>query len=59
MEYTPEIMEAIKAMAYGTSNEELVNNCGMDAAEATRIRKEYAEDIAQRHNVLKENGYYG
>lgn len=59
MEYTPEIMEAIKAMAYGASDEELVNNCGMDAAEATRIRKEYAEDIAQRHNAMKENGYYG
>lgn len=59
MEYTHEIMEAIKAMAYGESDEELVNNCGMDAAEAARIRKEYAEDIAQRRNVLKENGYYG
>lgn len=59
MECTPEIMEAIKTMAYGASDEELVNNCGMDEAEAKRIRKEYAEDIAQRRNVLKEDGYYG
>lgn len=59
MEYTPEIMEAIKAMAYGATDNDLVTNCGMDAAEAKRICKEYAEDIAQRRNVLKENGYYG
>lgn len=59
MEYTPEIMEAIKAMAYGATDNDLVTNCGMDAAEVARIRKKYAEDIAQRRNVLKENGYYG
>lgn len=59
MEYTPEIMEAIKAMGYGATDNDLVTNCGMDAAEAARIRKEYAEGIAQRRNALKENGYYG
>lgn len=59
MRYTPEIMEAIKAIAYGATDNDLVTNCGMDAAEVARIRTEYAADIEARRAVLKEAGYYG
>lgn len=56
MDYTPEIMEAVKAMAYGATDDDLVTNCGTDAAEVARIRTEYAEDIAARKTVLEEVG---
>lgn len=59
MSYTPEIMEAIKAMAYGATDNDLVTNFGMDAAEVARIRTEYAADIEARRAVLKEAGYSG
>ena len=59
MSYTPEIMEAIKAMAYGATDNDLVTNCGMDAAEVARIRTEYAADIESRKAALKEAGYHG
>lgn len=59
MSYTPEIMEAIKAMAYGATDSDLVTNCGMDAAEVARIRTEYAADIEARKAVLREAGYSG
>jgi hypothetical protein len=57
--YTPDIMETIKAMAYGQTDAEIVANCGMDTAEVARIRTEYAADIAERKAVLKEAGYSG
>lgn len=57
--YTPEIMETIKAIAYGQTDAEIVANCGMDAAEVARIRIEYAADIEARRAALKEAGYYG
>ena len=52
--YTPEIMETIKSMAYGMTDAEICTNCGMDAAEVTRIRAEYADDIEERKAALKE-----
>lgn len=57
--YTPEIMETIKSMAYGMTDTEICTNCGMDAAEVARIRTEYAADIEARRAALKEAGYYG
>lgn len=57
--YTPEIMETIKAMAYGMTDAEICENCGMTAAEVARIRTEFAADIEERTAVLKEAGYYG
>lgn len=57
--YTPEIMETIKSMAYGMTDAEICTNCGMDAAEVARIRAEYANDIEERKAVLKEAGYNG
>lgn len=57
--YTPEIMETIKSMAYGMTDTEICTNCGMDAAEVARIRAEYAADIAERKAALKEDGYCG
>ncbi len=59
MSYTPEIMEAIKAIAYGATDSNLVTNSGMDAAEVARIRQEYAADIEARKAALKEAGYHG
>lgn len=59
MSYTPEIMEAIKAMAYGATANDLVTNCGMDAAEVARIRTEYAADIEDRKTALKGDGCSG
>lgn len=59
MSYTPEIMEAIKAMAYGATDADLITNCAMDAAEVARIRTEYAADIEDRKAALKEAGYHG
>ena len=59
MSYTPEIMEAIKAMAYGATDNDLVTNCGMDAAEVARIRTEYAADIEDRKAASKGDGYSG
>ena len=59
MSYTPEIMEAIKAMAYGATDNDLVTNCGVDATEVARIRTEYAADIEARKAALKEAGYHG
>nr|DAD92478.1 MAG TPA: InsA C-terminal domain [Siphoviridae sp. ctOyJ30] len=57
--YTPEIMETIKSMAYGMTDAEICENCGMDAAEVARIRTEYADDIERRKAALKEAGYCG
>ena len=57
--YTPEIMETIKSMAYGMTDAEICTNCGMDAAEVTRIRAEYADDIEERKAALKEEDNNG
>ena len=57
--YTPEIMETIKAIAYGMGTAEIAANCGMDISEVERIKAEYAADIEVRRAVLKEAGYYG
>lgn len=57
--YTPEIMETIKAIAYGLGTAEIAANCGMDVSEVERIKTEYAADIEARRAVLKEAGYYG
>lgn len=57
--YTPEIMETIKALAYGLEPAEIAANCGMDISDVDRIKAEYAADIAVRRAVLKEAGYYG
>ena len=57
--YTPEIMETIKSMAYGMTDAEICTNCGMDAAEVARIRTEYAEDIEERASALKEGSNNG
>ena len=57
--YTPEIMETIKALAYGLDTAEIAANCGMDVSEVERIKAEYAADIETRRAALKEAGYYG
>lgn len=57
--YTPEIMETIKAIAYGLDTAEIAANCGMDISEVERIKTEYAADIEARRAALKEAGYYG
>lgn len=57
--YTPEIMETIKSMAYGMTDTEICTNCGMDAAEVARIRTEYADDIEERESALKEGSNNG
>lgn len=57
--YTPEIMETIKALAYGLDTAEITENCGMDISEVERIKAEYAADIEARRVALKEAGYYG
>lgn len=57
--YTPEIMEIIKALAYGLDAAEIAANCGMDISEVERIKTEYAADIEARRAALKEAGYYG
>ena len=57
--YTPEIMETIKALAYGLDAAEIAANCGMDISEVERINTEYAADIEARRDALKEAGYYG
>jgi hypothetical protein len=57
--YTPEIMETIKALAYGLDAAEIAANCGMDISEVERVKTEYAADIEARREVLKEAGYYG
>lgn len=57
--YTPEIMETIKALAYGLDTAEIAANCGMDISEVERIKTEYAADIEARRAALKEAGYYG
>lgn len=57
--YTPEIMETIKALAYGLDAAEIAANCGMELSEIECIKAEYAADIEARRAVLKEAGYYG
>ena len=57
--YTPEIMETIKALAYGMGTAEIAANCGMDISEVKRVKTECAADIEARRAVLKESGYYG
>lgn len=57
--YTPEIMETIKALAYGMDTAEIAANCGMERSEVERIKTEYAADIEARRTTLKEAGYYG
>ena len=57
--YTPEIMETIKSMAYGMTDAEICTNCGMDVAEVERIRSEYADDIEERKDALKEEDNNG
>lgn len=57
--YTPEIMETIKALAYGLDVSEIAANCGMEPSEVERIKTEYAADIETRRAMLKEAGYYG
>lgn len=57
--YTPEIMETIKALAYGLEIAEIAANCGMDTSEVKRVKTEYAADIDARRALLKEAGYYG
>lgn len=57
--YTPEIMETIKALAYGLEPAEIAANCGMDISEVERVKTECAADIEARRAVLKEAGYYG
>lgn len=57
--YTPEIMETIKSMAYGMTDTEICTNCGMELAEVESIKTEYAADIEARRAALKEAGYYG
>ena len=59
MDYTPEIMETIKAMAYGASDEEIAENCGMELETVAQIRTEFAADIAAREYILKGAGYCG
>ena len=50
--YTPEIMETIKAIAYGLDTAEIAANCGMDISEVERIKTEYAADIEARRAAL-------
>ena len=57
--YTPEIMETIKAIAYGLDAAEIAANCGMERSEVERVKTEYAADIEARRAALKEAGYYG
>ena len=57
--YTPEIMETIKALAYGLDTAEIAVNCGMERSEVERVKTEYAADIEARRATLKEAGYYG
>ena len=57
--YTQEIMETIKALAYGLEPAEIAANCGMDISEVERVKTEYAADIEARRAALKEAGYYG
>lgn len=57
--YTPEIMETIKALAYGQDAAEIAANCGMERSEVERVKTEYAADIETRRAALKEAGYYG
>lgn len=57
--YTPEIMETIKALAYGLEPAKIAANCGMGISEVERVKTEYAADIEARRAVLKEAGYYG
>ena len=57
--YTPEIMETIKALAYGLDAAEIAENCGMELSEVERIKTEYAADIETRRALLKEAGYCG
>lgn len=57
--YTPEIMETIKALAYGLDTAKIAENCGMELSEIEHIKAEYAADIEARRTVLKEAGYYG
>lgn len=57
--HTPEIMETIKALAYGLDASEIAANCGMELSEVERIKTEYPADIEARRDALKEAGYYG
>lgn len=57
--YTPEIMETIKALAYGLGAADIAANCGIELSEVERIKTEYAADIEARRALLKEAGYYG
>ena len=57
--YTPEIMEAIKALAYGLDTAEIAANCGMELSEVEHIKTEYADDIDARKAELKEDNNNG
>lgn len=59
MSYTPEIMETIKALAYGQDAAEIAANCCMAISDVKKIQAEYAADIKERRIALKESGYYG
>ncbi len=57
--YTSEIMETIKALAYGLDPAEIAANCGMELSEVEHIRTEYATDIEARKAELKEENNNG
>ncbi len=57
--YTVELMEVIKALAYGLSDSEIAANSGMDEAEVASIREQYAQDVADRKAALEGDDYCG
>ena len=57
MEYTPEKMEAIKALAYGANAEDIAAAEDIAVDEVNQIASEYASDIVERRAELKEVGY--
>lgn len=59
MEYTETTMEIIKALAYGSSAEEVATVMGIPVDEVKKVQTFCADDIVERRRVLKEAGYYG
>ncbi|MDO5292437.1 MAG: hypothetical protein Q4F05_06770 [bacterium] len=56
-QYTELTMELIKALAYGLTDEEAVEDEDMTVEEMKQFRLEYAEEIAERVEELKGAGF--
>lgn len=47
-------LEAVKALAYGESVEDIANMAEVDEEEIRRIREEYADEITRRREEMME-----